>query len=510
MESALLYMRKISVLLLSVIGLLSAPLPAAVAANPNSMSMTSLPLTLPSANLSAPQLAGMPLKLAYQEIRNQQAPLRFREPAPGALPDYVKDTLTEAYAKLGLAIDYVDMPRQRSLVEANLGRIDGELARIESIAAEYSNLLRVDFPLYSFDIVLVADRRDCGVCNFSKVENLAYINGVRLVENFLQANSRDKALAEASNLKQLISMLKNKRVEAAIMTDFEFNESGLAENRHYIKVPLQRALAYHYLHQDHADIADDLAKILEQMHASGRIDALLNKHQVDLPRRIAPLSKQPLIRLIAGEWQGLTNRDGSGQYWRLMKAIFADVATELELNASSFQRANLSLAEQRFDVMLGAYSGQQPNNSIVSSTHFDYDVPVYAMALDDATLQAMQAGTLKQPICHTQGYDYQEFLPAGMAYYAAETPLDCFAMLDLGRVAAVIDYYENLPEWFDRDLKRVALHSGLPLHLAFQDNLRGRQLRAHYEERMRALVNSGEIKEIFSPAQLKKANLLHP
>jgi len=483
---------------------------AAQAAPPTRTPMIGLPTTLQSPQIAPAAFTGMPLKLAYQEIRNQEAPLKFREPAPGALPNYVKETLAEAYAKLGMAIEYVEMPRQRSLVEANQGRIDGELARIDSIGGEYKNLVRVDFPLYSFDIVLVADRRDCGVCNFSQIENLAFINGVRLVEDFLQQNSRGKAIAEANNIKQLLSLLENKRVEAAIMTDFEYQESGLADNRHYIKVPLERSLSYHYLHKNHADLADDLAAILEQMHDSGRIDALLQKHNVDLPRRIPPLTKQPMIRLIAGEWQGLTNRDGSGRYWRLMQAVFGDVAEELELNASSFHRANLSLAEQRYDIMLAAYSGQQPNNSIVSSTHFDYDVPVYIMTSDQETMAQVEAGTLKQPICYTQGYDYREFLPEGLVYYAAETPLDCFAMLDLGRVAAVVDYKENVPEWFDADLKRKALHPGLPLHLAFQNNERGRQLRAHYETRMRELVNSGEIEKIFSPAQLKKANLLHP
>lgn len=434
--------------------------------------------------------------------------LDFRDPTQGNLPNYVKATLEEAYAELGLSLNYLPMPRQRSLVEANKGNIAGELARIPEINDNYPNLRRVDFPLYAFNVVLVADRRRCGICAFEQIENVAHVNGVQIIEDFLARQPRQRPVATMESIKQLTTLLENNRVEAILMTDFEFQQTDLAQQRHYIRVPLERALAYHYVNKKHADLIPKLERKLLSMHDSGRIEELLEQNNVSLPNGSPPLEQQPVLRLIADNWDTLTNSDGSGLYWDLMRRIFSPVAEELELNASSFRRANLSLAERRYDVMLAAYDHLQPEGTIVSETHFDYDQPVYLIANSKDTIKDIQAGELELPICHTQGYSYEEFLPDGMLYYAASGSLDCFALLDLGRVAAVIDYRRNIPEWLESSHAEMMLHDGLPLQLVFQDTPLGRQLRTHYEETMRQLVQSGEIKDIYDAQQLRKANLM--
>lgn len=434
--------------------------------------------------------------------------LEFRDPIQGNLPNYVKTTLEEAYAELGMSLNYLPMPRQRSLVEANKGNIAGELARIPELNDDYPNLRRVDFPLYAFNVVLVADRRRCGICSFEQIKNVAHVNGVQIIETFLANQQSQRPVATTGNLEQLATLLENNRVEAILMTDFEFQQTNLAQQRHYIRVPLKRALAYHYVHKKHADLIPQLEQKLLDMHDSGRIEELLEQHNVRLPGSYEPLPQQPILRLIADNWNALTNGDGSGLYWDLMRRIFSPVADQLELNASSFHRANLSLAERRYDVMLAAYDHLQPAGTIVSETHFDYDQPVYVIASNEESIKALQAGTLQRPVCHTQGYSYEEFLPEGLIYYAATDSLDCFALLDLGRVAAVIDYKRHIPEWLESSHAELKLHDGLPLHLVFQDTTLGHQLRAHYEETIRELVQSGEIKEIYDAEQLRKANLL--
>src|SRR5690606_36336139 len=105
-----------------------------------------------------------------------------------------------------------------------------------------------------------------------------------------------------------------------------------------------------------------------------------------------------------------------------------------------------------------------------------------------------------------RGYDYAEFLPEGIDYYGAESPLDCFAMLDLGRVGAVTDYRENIPEWAEGPYVEHKLHDGLPLHVAFQDNERGHRLRAYYEMRLRDIIRSGEIAKFYPQTSLDRAH----
>lgn len=452
------------------------------------------------------------LTLTFSAVAQSATVLEFREPNDGPLARYVRAVLTEAYDPMGVEMRYVSMPRARSLVEANKGNIAGELARVPTLSDDFSNLIRVNVPLYDFDIVLVANRRDCGSCDFAMVENVAYVNGVKQVEEFLASEEaehpdRNIPVIKATKLSQLFTLIETDRVAAVLMTNFEFEQSELAKDRNYIAVPLRHNLAYHYLHKRHEKLVPQLTAKLEMMMDAGRMDEIAAREGVEPFQEIPPLEKQPFIRLIAGQWSGLTNPDGTGMYWRLMREIFDAHADELELNASSFSRANQSLAERRYDIMLGTYEGQQPKGTIVSTTHFDYDRPVYAFTKDEESMQKLKSGEMQRPVCHVKSYDYAEFLPAGLSYYSADNTLDCFAILDIGRVGAVVDYRENVPEWSAEPYQEWQLHDSMPLHVAFQDTELGHQLKAVYEKAIREIIRSGRIADIYTPARLKSSRV---
>ncbi len=437
--------------------------------------------------------------------------LVFRAPEPSPLTNYVLAVLEEAYAELGITLKYVEMPRSRSLVEANNGRIAGELGRLPGLDQTFDNLRRVDFPLFSFQLILVADRRECGVCSLDDIENLAYIRGMQGIESLLREHDYQRPTVQAVDLEQLSLLFENKRVKAIILNNFEAQQLGLTENRHLIEVPFNSDIAYHYLHKNYADLIPQLETILNRMHDEGRIVELMREHDArSLP---GPHFKAPPqfgeVSATAGYWRRYTNLNGSGAYWEIVKRIFGPVSDELELNANTYQRAILGLSEQRFDILVGTYAGHQPSNAIASEVHFDYDRPLYAFTLDDEAMERLKAGILKRPVCHVAGYGYHEFLPKGLSYYHANNSLDCFAMLDKGtRIGAVVNYRENMPDWMDYPYKQLLLHSSLPIHMAFQDTPRGREMKAWFDVRMREMVASGEIAEIYNAVELERSRFL--
>jgi len=441
---------------------------------------------------------------------NTSPVLEFREPAGSNLASYIRQVLAEAYGQLDVDLRYVTMPRARSLVEANEGRIAGEVARVPMLEDTYSNLIRIDVPLYTFEIMLVADRRECGICDFESLENLAYVNGVRKVEDFLKSQTTVPETFEARDNEQLFSLLEGHRVQAALMTNFDYQQSGLRNNRYYIALPLERSRAFHYLHRSHQQIAERLQLVLQQMNDSGRLARLREHYAIDVTPEQEPFQVSDdadgVIRIITGDWTGLAQPNGEGAYWDLMREIFAPLNIKLELNASTFNRAMQSLVEQRYDVMLGNYQGQEPATGISSLTHMDWDPPLYAFTRTEADMAQLEAGTLAKPVCYERGYDYQEFLPESLDFYAADGPLDCFAMLDLGRAGAVTDYRENMPEWAEGPYQELELHPGLPLHAAFQDTEQGHKLRAFFDQRLREIIRSGRIQDFYSQERVQRAN----
>lgn len=436
--------------------------------------------------------------------------LSFRQPEAGPIPTYVKALMEEAYAELDIELTYLDMPRARSIVEANAGRIAGELGRLPGLEQDYPNLIRVDFPLFQYQLVIVADRRQCGLCELNDLENLAYVNGMQGVEHLLAEHDYQRPVVQALDLEQLQLMYRSHRVKAIILNDFEAQQLGLLDDPHNIAVPVLTELGYHYVHKQHAALVPQLYDVLNRMHSAGRVTAIMREAgaRSSQPSEFIAAPQFGRVSATAGHWRSYTNLDGTGAYFELLRRIFGPVSNQLELNANTYQRAILGLEEQRFDILIGTYANHQPDNAIISRLHFDYDRPLFVFAHTEQAINAIMNGTFEPLICHVAGYGYDKFLPQGLNYYHTSNTLDCFAMLDLKRLGAVVAYRENAPDWMSAPYQSQQVHGSLPIHMAFQDTPRGRELRDWFDMRLSELVRSGEIAEFYSQTDLKRSTYI--
>jgi ABC-type amino acid transport substrate-binding protein len=433
--------------------------------------------------------------------------LSFRQPEAGPIPAYITTLLEEAYAQLGIKLVYLEMPRARSIVEANAGRIAGELGRIPGLDQDYPNLIAVDFTLFQYQLVVVADRRQCGLCELQDIKNLAYINGMTSVEQVLAQQNYQGPTVQAVDLAQLHLMYANRRVKAIALNDFEARELGLVDDPHNIVVPILTEVGYHYLHKQHAHLIPKLTDILHKMHNSGRVAEIMRDTGASIsnPSKFTQPPQFGRLSVAAGHWRNYTNIDGSGTYWELLRRIFDPVTNALQLNANTLQRATAGLEEQRFDIVIGNYADHALNNAIASRLHFDYDRPLYLFAHDHDALNAIVQGDFEPLICQVAGYGYERFLANSLKHYYTNTTRDCFTLLNLDRVGAVISYYENTPDWLDTSYQYIKLHDSLPIHAIFQDTPRGLQLRDWFDRRLAELVRSGEIAEFYGEDDLKRS-----
>mgnify|MGYP001156492205 FL=1 len=440
----------------------------------------------------------------------QPLTLTFRALEPSPVADSVAQILEEAYAELGISLRYVEMPRNRSLTEANVGRIAGEMGRIPNLDEQYPNLIQVPFPLFASELVLVADRRECGLCTLDDVNNLAYVGGVQPSTQLLKQHKFDRPTIQAVDIQQLNLLFINKRVQAIILNIFEAHQLGYHEHPHLVFTPLHPFLGYHYLHQQHADLVPLLNQTLEKMHESGRINDIFRQRNVIFQRR--NLFDEPPhfdhISASSGLIEERAEMNGSGTYWAILNAVFKPVTDTLSLTTNSYQRAVVGFTDQRFDILVGVSPTQVIPNSVRSNTHIDYDLPLQLYTLTQEDIDQALAGTLERPICHVGGYNYQSLLPEGLTYYYADTVLDCFAMLDMHRVSAVVSYADTAPDWSESGYFTHQLREAQPLQLVFHNTREGRLLRDWFDQRMRELVTSGEIADIVPAHLLRHSHLV--
>lgn len=455
-------------------------------------------------------LCGLLFSLSWiPGVRAAEQPkeLVFRMPDPSPITEYAVTVFSEVYKELGIEIRFVEMPRDRSLTEANKGHISGELGRLPNMADEFTNLVRVDFPLFDSRVVLVADRRDCGLCNFNSIESYAYIGGTQSVEAVLGQQTSEKPSVKVVNFEQLEMLYENDRVEAVIVNDFEAQQLKSINDPYTITVPYTRNTGYHFLYKDYAALVPKVEAILERMAANGRLREIARATGAELLAAPLPDTNSTFgsVTITAGLRENYTELDGNGYYWELMRRIFEPAASEVELFANGHTRAYLGYIDERFDIFLGDYTVAQQEHSITSRNHIDFDQGLFLFARDEATLAELQAGTHPRPICHIRSYAYSYLFPPSTSFYAADDQLDCFAMLDMGRVAGVIDFTEQAPEWGETPYVTAQLREPLPLHLKFRNNARGQRLRDWFDSELRRVVLSGEIREIYTDEMLRRS-----
>lgn len=184
-----------------------------------------------------------------------------------------------AFGRVGKRVKISSMPGERSLIEANAGRLDGDATRFGSACVEdqYSNLIRVREPLLVSNTSVFSIQISAEIQSWSGLAELSprvvFIRGYKLVESRLFATGlQDRAFKVADHANAL-RFLTAGRADVLISTEPsvrtfldqpEFRSSGIRR----IGV-LERASPYLYLHKRHAVLAERMAEVLREMKADG-------------------------------------------------------------------------------------------------------------------------------------------------------------------------------------------------------------------------------------------------
>lgn len=203
--------------------------------------------------------------------------------------------------------------------------------------------------------------------------------------------------------------------------------------------------------------------------------------------------------LLASEaWDDYTNADGSGLAWDLLRKVFEPAGVKLQTRTVPYTRS-VGLAQRgEVDGWVGSYRDEAKG---VLFPRWNYDSDhIYALGL--ASLPTPTPQTLgNYRLAWVRGYKYEDYLPNVQRYNQIERRDGILPMLQHARADFYIDALTEatfvLSQAKDPSQFRLTHIAELPLFLGFADNERGRSLVLLFDERMAALVKSGELKPIF-------------
>ncbi|MFZ6745428.1 substrate-binding periplasmic protein [Undibacterium sp. JH2W] len=204
-------------------------------------------------------------------VQAQQVSLRIATFGQGGpMEKTAASYLTENYKKLGVQIEFVNLPGNRALQESNSGRLDGELMRKAGLSMEYPNLLQIPVPLATTNTVAFALDKNIDLdkgWDSLREHSFSYETGTKVIEQNTQAYTTGHA---EQNIKAAFRQMLNKRVELIVIDEQAglqlVKEMGLEGTVHMLTPPISTIPLYHYLHKKHADLARQLEALLRKNH----------------------------------------------------------------------------------------------------------------------------------------------------------------------------------------------------------------------------------------------------
>ena len=202
--------------------------------------------------------------------------MTFNRPMDTAQARFVIELMTRAYSQLGYELELIDFDHPEALAAADKGELDGQLGRIANIETRYENLVRVDFPLFKFELVMLTG---CHNCSLQELARVAIRNGYPVTEQYLHSNNFDGQIIKLESVAAQLNLLAQRQVEAVVLLDFHLKQGYLNRaEQPFIRHHLQNYYSYHYVHKRHEDKIPKLLAILQELETSGVVAQLRKKH----------------------------------------------------------------------------------------------------------------------------------------------------------------------------------------------------------------------------------------
>ncbi len=213
------------------------------------------------------------------------------------------------------------------------------------------------------------------------------------------------------------------------------------------------------------------------------------------------------INLITSEWPGYTNKDGTGLYFDLIKAVYEPEGIQMKFELVPWKRAQ-ALVKKTADAIVG--ETMLPDE--------DYLYPQWPIDIEEVTVIFKKGADVKwngestlenKTVSWIRGYDFQMYLHVKLNMLEVDNLQSGLLMLDAGRIDFLIDYedfimeeVENIrntvkPDFALEQYQMESLRLGAKVYVAFVNSSRGKRLVEIFDRRMAQLYESGALDAMY-------------
>ena len=231
------------------------------------------------------------------------------------------------------------------------------------------------------------------------------------------------------------------------------------------------------------------------------------KDYLTAPEQEALTTNVKDISVVSEPLPGLTNEDGTGLYWDILRAIYEPAGIAVKFEAVPLKRAQMMIGDQSADAMLGHYRGDS-KDFIFPQWHYSAQ-NICAIFKKGRLNWNGQHSLVGKRVAWIRGAEYDKYLSVPVVGDEKSDHVGPLLMLNVDRIDVFLDDRAELLKTFqvsaDR-LKKEGFASEnfqiedvleLKLYPAFADTPRGRKLAEIFDDRMPQLLSSGKLEALF-------------
>ncbi|MGA4605441.1 hypothetical protein [Pseudoalteromonas maricaloris] len=204
--------------------------------------------------------------------------MRFNKPPQTPQALYVIELMEMVYQSLGIELRLEEFNHKGSLIAANAGNLDGQLARVASVENEYPNLRRIDYPLFQFNLQLFTL---CAHCELNEIKSLTVRSGYPVATAYLAEHHTTAYVIGVKSAVAQLNLVMQKQVEGALILDFHLKPHLKNINEETLQIKnLAVVESFHFVHKRNEQLVPLIKAKLEEFEQQGIIKMLKAKYQI--------------------------------------------------------------------------------------------------------------------------------------------------------------------------------------------------------------------------------------
>jgi len=187
------------------------------------------------------------------------------------------EILQVVYQRIGLPLEFVDLPAKRALMESSSGRLDGEIQRVPAVAQEYPALLPVQEPIMFIEPSVFSTTVAPVITGWDSIRpySIGIARGVGSSERGTRGMPR---VTDFTDMEQLMRVVVSGRVDVAVNDRFSgeliLRRLGLEKQVKVLTPPLEHIDLFHFVHERHRALVPRLEAVIRQMRLSGELQRI--------------------------------------------------------------------------------------------------------------------------------------------------------------------------------------------------------------------------------------------